>query len=43
MIVGFFYSSLTRETGGFELASTIIFVLQANQLNKCARQICYHV
>ena len=27
---------MTRETGGFELASTIILVLQVNRLTKCA-------
>ena len=27
---------LIRETGGFELASTINLVLQANRLTKCA-------
>ena len=34
----FDYSNLTRETDGFELASTITLVLQANRLNKCASQ-----
>ena len=33
----FCYSYLTWETGGLELASTIIIVLQANRLAKCAR------
>ena len=33
---GFCYSYLTQETGGLKLASTIILVLQANQLTKCA-------
>ena len=28
-ILGFSYSDLTLETGGFELTSTITFVLQA--------------
>ena len=32
----FGYSYSTWETGGLKLASTIIFVLQANQLTKCA-------
>ena len=32
----FCYSNLRRETGGFELASTITLVLQANRLTKCA-------
>ena len=36
LILGFCYSDLTLETGGFALASTIILVLQANRLIKCA-------
>ena len=36
LILGFCYSDLTLETGGFELASTITPVLQANRLTKCA-------
>ena len=36
LILGFCYSDLTREAGGFELASTITPVLQANRLTKCA-------
>ena len=32
----FCYSHMTSETGGLELASTIILVLQANRLTKCA-------
>ena len=32
----FCYSYMTWETGGLELASTIILVLQANRLTKCA-------
>ena len=32
----FCYSYLTWETGGLELASTIILVIQANQRTKCA-------
>ena len=36
MILGFCYSDLTLETSGFELASTITLVLQANRLIKCA-------
>ena len=36
LIQGFCYSYLILETGGFELTSTIILVLQANRLNKCA-------
>ena len=36
LILGFCYSDLTLETGGFELASTITLVVQANWLTKCA-------
>ena len=36
LILGFCYSDLTLETGGFELASTITIVLQVNRLTKCA-------
>ena len=36
LVLGFCYSDLTLETGGFELASTITLVLQANRLIKCA-------
>ena len=36
LILGFCYSDLTLETGGFELALTITLVLQANRLAKCA-------
>ena len=36
LILGFCYSDLTLETVGFELASTITLVLQANRLTKCA-------
>ena len=32
----FCYCCLTWETGGLELASTIILIIQANQLTKCA-------
>ena len=35
LILDFCYSDLTLEAGGFELASTITLVLQANQLTKC--------
>ena len=35
LILGFCYSDLTLETGGFELASTITLVLQPDQLTKC--------
>ena len=36
LILGFCYSDLTLETGGFELTSTITLALQANRLTKCA-------
>ena len=36
LILDFCYTDLTLETGGFELASTITLVLQANWLTKCA-------
>ena len=36
LIPRFCYSDMTLETGGFELASTITFVLQVNRLTKCA-------
>ena len=36
LILGFCYSDLTLETGGFELASAINLVLQANRLTKYA-------
>ena len=35
LILGFCYSDFNLETGVFELASTITFVLQANRLTKC--------
>ena len=35
LILSFCYSDLTLETGGFQLASTIPLVLQANRLTKC--------
>ena len=38
LMLGFCYSDLTLETGGFELASTIALVVQANRLTKCASQ-----
>ena len=42
LILAFFcYSNLRRETGGFELASTITLVLQANRLTKCASHLNY--
>ena len=37
LILGFCYSDLTLETGGFALASAITLVSQANRLTKCAR------
>ena len=36
MILAFFKSNVRRETGGFEVASTITLALQANRLIKCA-------
>ena len=38
LILGFCYSNLTRETGGFEVASAITHVLQVILLTKCASQ-----
>ena len=35
LILGFCYSDLTLEIGGFELALAITIVLQANRLIKC--------
>ena len=37
----FCYSYFSWETGGLGLASTIIFVLQANRLTKCASHLSY--
>ena len=37
----FYYSYLTWETGGIKLALTIILVLQANRLTKCASQVYF--
>ena len=43
-ILGFCYSDLRWETGGFGLASTITLVLQAKRLNKCASHpICLYL
>ena len=39
LILCFCYSELTLETGGFELASSITLVLQANRLTKCRNVI----
>ena len=39
LILDFCYSDLTLETGGFEVASTITLVLQANRLSKCASHL----
>ena len=36
LILGFYYSNLTRETSGLELASIINLVLQASRLSKCS-------
>ena len=36
LILGFYYSNFSWETGGFELAWTIALVLQANRLTKRA-------
>ena len=41
IILGFCYSNLTRENGGFELASTIVLVLQTDRLPKCASYLKY--
>ena len=43
LILGFCYTNLSWETGGFELASTITLVLQANRLTKCASHPTYFV
>ena len=41
LILGFCYSDLTLETGGFELALTITLVLRSSRLTKCAsHNIC---
>ena len=37
----FWYSYFSWETGGLGLAPTIIFVLQANRLTKCASHLSY--
>ena len=45
LILGFCYSDLTLETGGFELASTITLVLQANRLtqnHRITESYAYH-
>ena len=36
LILAFCYSNLKRETGGLELLSTIILLLRATRLTKCA-------
>ena len=41
LILGFCYSDLTLETSGFELASSITLILQANRLTKCASHLSY--
>ena len=38
----FYYSSLTQETGGSEVAS-ITTVLQVNRLTKCVKQLKLYV
>ena len=43
LIQGFCYSYLTLETGGLELATTIILVLQANWLTKCSSHPCLNL
>ena len=40
-ILGFCYSDLTLENGGFELASTNTLALQVNRLTKCASHAMY--
>ena len=41
LILAFCYKNLRQETDGFELASTITLILQANRLTKCAsHNIC---
>ena len=39
LMLGFCYNDLTLETGGFELASTIILVLLVNRLTKRASHL----
>ena len=39
LVLGFGYSNLIRETRGLELTPTIILVLQANRLTKCASHV----
>ena len=41
LILDFCYSNLKQESSGFELASIITVVLQANQLTKCAGHPIY--
>ena len=41
LILGFCYSNSTRENAGSEFASTIIFILQAIRLTKCASTSIY--
>ena len=43
LILGFRYSDLTWETGGFELASTITLVLQSNRLTKWFAECWIHL
>ena len=39
LVLGFCYSYITLETGGFELASTIILVLEVNRLTMCVAML----
>ena len=41
LTLGFCYSNLAWETGGFELISIVTLVLQANRLIKCASHPIY--
>ena len=43
LVQGFCYSYLILETGGLELATTTILVLQANWLTKCASHPCLNL
>ena len=43
LILGICYSDLTLETGGFELASAITLVLQANRLTECASHLFFYL
>ena len=41
LILGFCYTNLTWETGGFELASTVTLALQKSRLIKCSSHPYY--